>query len=72
MKAQICNEDRSLKFEWNNSYFKRKLTGRGQIENESREERLRTLQRRSETTVKVPVDVMRKYTKSNKSHKSIE
>jgi hypothetical protein len=56
MKAQICYRSKSIKFSWKKFSFENKLTNTGQVEKESREVRTITLQKRSETIVKIPVE----------------
>jgi hypothetical protein len=54
MRSRICYEDKSVVFERNNTRFRKKLIKKGQIGD--RDERVLTLQRRSETIVRIPVD----------------
>jgi hypothetical protein len=56
VKAQICYDNNSVRFKWQNCNFEKKLIKAGQIEKESRKVRTIILPKRSETIVMLPVD----------------
>lgn len=56
MGAQICYRSKTVKFEWNNFSFEKKLKSREEIGKESREVKTISLRKRSETIVQVPID----------------